>query len=622
MRRSLACGLLLGCWGGVSASEPVGSRVDVVIASTSALTEPIWMPSGSAGRGSNSLSGSAPAGVVAASASSAADRGAVSSPREGSPSLAIPFRIEIPPLPEESPLPPQAAGSMPLVTPTAPAWESSPSTGLLPKRAVEGPAVLEEPRGEPLPRMKFDLPRVPVGDVSRLRGEGGVGGESAFVGGGSGEALPPPRQAGGDSVSGQSLASGEGLPPAPLELLYSAGPGVPVHHGTFGSPPIRLSRDYPSLLEIPHLLHGQMMGDEAVPGPATDWAYLQVEYLLWFTNRDRIPVLGTTSLDGGEGYLNQPGTVALIGPGPYGPTTRSGLRVRGGAWLDDCGACGIDGSIFVLGRQSDSLSIGSAQFPIITRPIFAVNNGGFFFGEIVARPNIALGVLTVENDSLLWGADANIRKAICRLCDRQRECFLGFRYLNLTESIAITEQLISLPGSPNPPGTNIVVQDKFRTRNDFYGGQVGYAWWRRWGQFDLSARGSIALGVTRQQVQIDGFQIVSPPGRPSERFVGGLLATPTNIGTHVREAFSAVPELTLNAGLWLTPMLRIYAGYNFLYWPSVVRPGREIDLLVNVSQVPNPPTNVPFSDIPRPAVLFNDTDLFLHGVQFGVEVRW
>ena len=105
-------------------------------------------------------------------------------------------------------------------------------------------------------------------------------------------------------------------------------------------------------------------------------------------------------------------------------------------------------------------------------------------------------------------------------------------------------------------------------------------------------------------------------------FTGGLLATSTNIGTHTRDRFSAVPEVTLNLGYWLTPTLKVYGGYNILYWPNVVRPGMQIDTAVNVTNVPNPPMNVPGSTIARPVATLTESDLLLQGVQFGVEWRW
>jgi hypothetical protein len=52
----------------------------------------------------------------------------------------------------------------------------------------------------------------------------------------------------------------------------------------------------------------------------------------------------------------------------------------------------------------------------------------------------------------------------------------------------------------------------------------------------------------------------------------------------------------------------------------VIRPGEQIDRVVDLSFVPNGP-NVPQSTR-RPLPLFKQSDLWAHGLQFGLEARW
>jgi hypothetical protein len=49
----------------------------------------------------------------------------------------------------------------------------------------------------------------------------------------------------------------------------------------------------------------------------------------------------------------------------------------------------------------------------------------------------------------------------------------GFRFLELTEGLAITEDLTVDPRVPLAGGTAFRVHGQFTTRNRFYGGQVG-----------------------------------------------------------------------------------------------------------------------------------------------------
>jgi hypothetical protein len=344
-------------------------------------------------------------------------------------------------------------------------------------------------------------------------------------------------------------------------------------------------------------------------------------------------VLATTNANPGlNGFLGEPGTTALVGPGPFLDRTRSGLRVRAGAWVDECGTCGIDGSFFFLGRRSDSVSVNSNQFPLITRPVFVPNplpGTGLPLGEngeSVAVPGILRGTLTVSGDSRLWGADVNLRKRLCGTCNTRAEVFAGYRHLNLHESLTITENITVVGAGggilTDPVGTQVIVQDRFATRNYFHGGQFGGLYERRFGRWDVGARGSLALGTTYQVLEISGFQVRQQPGLPAMNFTGGLLAAGPNIGRFTRDRFSVAPELTLNVGYSVTDNVRVFAGYNFLLWTNVIRPGDQIDRVVDLTFVPNAPPGVPFSGQFRPQPLFKQTDLVVNGIQFGLELRW
>jgi len=414
------------------------------------------------------------------------------------------------------------------------------------------------------------------------------------------------------------------LPTAPPELMVPSGVPVPGKHGTFGSPGVRISKDFPALHDlIDHDLglFGGVRDDDA--NLAADRLEFRAEYLLWWANNQRIPVLATTSVNGGFGFLDDPGTRTLLEPGSFGDSPRGGFRARAGYWFDDCGRFGIDGSFFFLANQATSAGFDSNDIPTITRPIYAPNFPGEF-GEIVAFPGISSGVLTIESTSKLWGFDLNLRRALCKTCDFHSEVFAGYRGLALNESLTINEFLTALPGNPNDPaGTTITVSDSFQTRNRFNGGQVGYAAERQWNRWTLEGRGSIALGNTSQTVEITGFQSRLRPGMATpDTFSGGLLAAGPNLGKFERDRFSVVPEFTLNLGYWITPVLKAYVGYNFLHWSNVVRAGDQIDRVVDVTFVPNPPPGVPFSGQFRPQPTFTQTNLSVNGIQFGIMGRW
>ena len=418
------------------------------------------------------------------------------------------------------------------------------------------------------------------------------------------------------------------LQTAPPELLVPSGFPARPKHTAFGSDPVSISRDYPSLHDLFRIHHDPADGTDPATSPAGDRGYLRLEYLLWWVNPQRIPVLASTSTTGGFGFLGEPGTVSLLGPDRYGDRLRSGFRVRGGWWCTDEGHVGIDGGFFFLGRSNASTTFDSATTPTITRPFFAANDGGFEFGERVARPGFSRGTLQADADSSLWGFDVNLRHALCKTCGFRNEVFVGYRFLGLNESLTVTEYITALNTS-DPAGTRIVVQDQFTTMNRFHGGQLGYAAERNWGRLSLDGRVSVALGNTSQTIEVNGFQQKQRPGEPAELFTnGGLLAAGPNLGRFTDDRFSVVPEVSFNLGYWVTPSVKLSVGYNALYWSNVVRPGDQIDRTIDVTFIPNPPINpatgqVPaFSGLNRPAVPFQQDHLWVNGLQFGAEWRW
>lgn len=434
------------------------------------------------------------------------------------------------------------------------------------------------------------------------------------------------------------------LPPAPELCAPPAGQLFHGRPGTFGSPPLRISSDWPTFRE---LRAGAVHPGAAHPGAATDGAatdrregayarfFVRGEYLLWWLPGFATPVLGTTNADSTRnGFLGEPGTTSLLGPGPFLDSTRQGFRVRTGLWLEEEG-CGLDAGFFFLSNRSRDAAFGPDQFPLITRPIFAPNpmpNGQPVgeSGEAVSVPGVLRGTLAARGESRLWGIDVNLRKCLFVGCDDRAEWFVGYRHLNLRERLTITED-ITVVGTgagrglnvTDPVGTRVFVQDDFQTRNAFHGGQVGAAYERRFGNWDVDARAAVALGTTFQTLTINGFQARQRPNMQPMFFrTGGLLAAQTNVGRFTREEFSVVPEFTLNVGYRVTPNLRVFGGYNFLLWTNVIRPGDQIDRVVDVTFVPNGPMVAVPSGMNRPRPTFTQRDLAVNGIQFGADYRW
>ena len=370
------------------------------------------------------------------------------------------------------------------------------------------------------------------------------------------------------------------------------------------------------------------------------WSF-SAEALLWWIKDLNAPPLLTTATPPNNGFIGGPTTQILIGNGPVLNTFGPGGRFSAGVWFDCDQKTGMDASFFFLGPRSTILSASSQDFPVLIRPFFANNpqiNGEF--GEIVAfPPGFAVGNTPIPSStgsftstatSLLLGVEIDFKHKRCIPCadgaSLHMDPFLGFRFLDLSEALTLVEQITVIANNPNPfdiPGTRVLVTDAFATQNQFYGGQVGANMEFRNGNWFAGLRGSIALGVTHETLSITGSQVHTQPGGAVQTFNGGLLALPgANIGQFSQDHLSFVPEVRLNVGYQITPYLRTFVGYNFLYWYSVIRPGTEIDRVIDATRIPNPPPGLTPVFPPRPMPLFNQVDFFAHGVNAGFELRW
>src|SRR5262249_15248693 len=128
---------------------------------------------------------------------------------------------------------------------------------------------------------------------------------------------------------------------------------------------------------------GLIPGEGAVPAARF---YLNAESLLWWTKSDRVPPLATTSSNPNDfGFLGNPTTQVLFGGGGLDRSSYSGARVTAGYYLDSCGGVAIEFSGFILGDETARFSASSAQYPVIARPFFNLNQNQEF-SQLVAFP--------------------------------------------------------------------------------------------------------------------------------------------------------------------------------------------------------------------------------------------
>ncbi|MGL4551012.1 MAG: BBP7 family outer membrane beta-barrel protein, partial [Gemmataceae bacterium] len=229
---------------------------------------------------------------------------------------------------------------------------------------------------------------------------------------------------------------------------------------------------------------------------------LQADYLLWSLDRDRVPFpLAVASPDGAA--LGAGNEVPVFGDGLGASGLRSGLRLR--AALMSCEGYGIEVGGFLLERDVvDQTSDPAAVFGtgVLARP-FTDAVTGVQGLNVLNLGTSAAGSIRVRHETHLWGAEANVvARGSGGLIDGY---FGGYRYLALRERLRITDRTTTqlgglgfFNGQPVNQDDTRVKSDEFETGNDFHGAQVGLRAAVRRGAFDVTARSSVALGVSQQ----------------------------------------------------------------------------------------------------------------------------
>lgn len=377
-------------------------------------------------------------------------------------------------------------------------------------------------------------------------------------------------------------------------------------------------------------------------------SWVSCDYLLWWIKSAPNPVpLVTTGpfnpdtfipgVSPTPGEIGSPGTQVLFGARNVNFGALSGLRLHGGIALDDCGIIGIEGGAFLLERAATHFKAQSdgQGNPVLAFPFRNAISGDEGINAIAFPSDTAqlfggqAGSISVTNTSRLWGGETNLALKMLD-GDFRVTGLVGFRYLDLDERMGIaasyTPLFVGLPfNAPLPtanPGDVVTLADRFHTRNQFYGGQVGARAGTTLGRLDLNLAAKVAMGTNEQRLSIAGATTVQSAGLPPATVPGGMFATSSNIGTFHRSTFAVVPEVNLNLGVQLTSWMKVQVGYSFLYWNQVVRPGNTVDRVVDQIGIPTSPAYVPGAVGSRPTPLFNQSDFWAQGVNFGVEFRF
>lgn len=297
------------------------------------------------------------------------------------------------------------------------------------------------------------------------------------------------------------------------------------------------------------------------PCPCEFSTWATVELLIGRTRGPSVAPLVTTGPAGAgalAGAVGQPGTVPLFGGKRLLDDWRTGLRAELGAWLDPDHRSGVSLRLY-------SLFTTSAQFRAVPNGAVVINvpqsvSAGGVRVQVpafVGFPGLTTGRVAADARTTFAGGDLNWRCALERNEFGRIELLAGYRQLYLSDRLDVNFAVT--PTGVNAGVGSLSGSDDVRTRNGFYGPQLGLyaatAGQRVW----LEGHAATALGVT-----------VSDLDFARSRTAAGVPLTQSNVSNRLTY-FGVVAEGGVRANWRVADRLRLTAGYSFLYWNNVRR---------------------------------------------------
>lgn len=410
--------------------------------------------------------------------------------------------------------------------------------------------------------------------------------------------------AGGTALAADPPAGGAGTPT--ISAVQSLQPVIPLVPSADPGPA------YPPDLVSPPVVN------DAHPQPVAD-AYRvfgSADYLVaWMRHNPTPPLVQTLPADLanfqiGGGNLPPGAATTTFGGRGTDPGTFDGIRIAAGVYLDKCDAWGIDGSYFQMFEKSKSYSIASDGVPVLGRYFYDPGQGKQVFLRYTTPDGLSTGYINADAPSRVYTFDANVRAEGPSVLSDRVDYLLGFRYLNLKDSLTI-DSGASIRQNPGDPPFILTSHESFQALNEFYGAQTGFDSYYRWGCFTAQFTGKIAFGEIRERVLIDGYSTTQTGNGPVQVFPNQsiLLVQPSNAGQHSRTRFAVLPEGMVKFGYQITRNLRAEIGYDALVVSNVQRSGTSIDPNVNPSQTKFLAVQKA-STISEPAYNYNNSDVW------------
>jgi Putative beta barrel porin-7 (BBP7) len=351
--------------------------------------------------------------------------------------------------------------------------------------------------------------------------------------------------------------------------------------------------------------------------------WVSTDYQFAFMRSSLLPPLVTTSDTGtpriNAGVLGKQGTSILLGDQWVNGGLRSGLRLQAGYWFNPERTFGVEAGFMVLEGQAFHFAASSDAFPILGRP-FTDANTGLPSSQLIAFPGSTIGTVEARaNSSNFYEAHVDVtEKALDEGWFRLTSIF-GYRYYRLDDGVHIG-QSISPTAVGFVPGTQIVNNDNFNTRNEFHGLDLGFRSQFNWNTLSLELLTKLAVGRIIRSTNVNGDQTVTVPGTAPVVQSGGLLALSTNSGILGTADWKVMPEAGVTLSWQIRPNLSLNLGYSFLFLNGVVRAADQIDTTLNPHFFAG--ANTALGGPLRPGLNLIRSDMWIQSVNLGVELTY
>jgi hypothetical protein len=348
-------------------------------------------------------------------------------------------------------------------------------------------------------------------------------------------------------------------------------PGAPTKHGqpTFNVIPAGDPFDPTATPNTEQFVWGPVSSGSP-PDPDRAWVWGSAELLLGNTSGVNVPPLVTTgpaSAGLAAGAIGAPGTVVLFGGRKMLDNWRTGLRIEAGAWFGPSHVWGASARVYSLFSTSDQLVGEGDGTNVVNLPqFFPVGGVPVQFPMFVGFPGVTVGTVATTVQTTFTGGDLSLRRLLVSTEPLRFEAFAGYRQLHLGDELGAAFRasggivgVLALRGD-----------DSVRTRNNFYGGQVGGLGSLALGRFTVQGVSSVALGMNASDLDFSRTRLAT---------VGAVVVPLVQATSGGRvNYFSVVAEGGVRLSFRVTDHAKLTVGYTGIYWSNVRRAQEQFTL--------------------------------------------